>query len=57
MSTATFFPSDYVMKLRCKLNLFHFKAQLSMCFARTHTITNTVHFTEPWLAQINSVAP
>lgn len=37
MSTAKFFPSDYVMKLRCKLNLFHFKAQLSMCFAHTHT--------------------
>ena len=45
-----FFPSNYVMKLRSGLNLFPSKAHIWTCFVLTRTITNTMHFTDLWLA-------
>ena len=38
------------MKLRCRLNLFRFKAQIWTCFVLTRTITTKVQFTSfNWL--------
>ena len=47
-----FLPSNYVMKLWWELNLFRFIAQICTRFMLTHARTNTMHFTELWLAQI-----
>ena len=40
----TFCPSNYVMKLLCKLNLYHFKKQICTNFVLGCIITNATHW-------------